>query len=329
VRREPTHAGKLPAWERVVFGLVFALMAAFVVAVTVSAAHAQRSGLRPGAGVPASVLPDSVLPAGPAPAARVQTGAGALGTGQAAPAGDQAALNRKLAAALRPEERVGSERLAVGVIDLSTGAEALYGARLRFPAASVMKADILAVLLLQHQVSGSQLSNREAELAVAMIESSDDGAATSLWRSLGGGRAISAANQRLGLLHTTPGKAGNWGRSRTTVADQLRLLADLTAATSPLTAQSRDYELGLMQDVQPDQQWGVTAAATPGSGRAVRDGWMANPTLWVVNSIGVVEHAGHRLLLAVLSDRNATKAAGVAAVATAARTAARVLSQTS
>ena len=88
MRREPTHAGKLPAWERVVFGLVFALMAAFVVAVTVSAAHAQRSGLRPGAGVPASVLPDSVLPAGPAPAARVQTGAGALGTGQAAPAGE-------------------------------------------------------------------------------------------------------------------------------------------------------------------------------------------------------------------------------------------------
>jgi hypothetical protein len=325
VRRGPSHAGKLPAWERLVFGLVFTLMAAFVVAVTMSAAHSQRSELRPGAAVP-----DGVLPVGATSSDRVQPAAvGALGTGHAAPAGGPAALNRKLARALRPVVRGGQGHLAVGVIDLGTGAEALYGARRRFAAASVMQADILAVLLLRHQQAGTPLSAREAQLAVPMIESSDNGAATRLWQLLGAGPAVATANRGLGLTHTTPGPAANWGRSRTTVADQLRLLADLTAAASPLTAQSRDYVLGLMQDVQPDQQWGVTAAASPGTVPAVRSGWLAGPQVWVINSIGVVEHDGHRLLLAILSDQHATKAAGVARVSAAAKAAARVMSQAS
>jgi hypothetical protein len=325
VRRGPSHAGKLPAWERFVFGLVFTLMAAFVVTVTMSAAHSQRSELRPGAAVPDSVLPVGGTAGGrPQPAA-----AGALGTGHPAPAGGQARLNRKLALALRPEVHGDQGRLAVGVIDLGTGAEALYGARRRFAGANVMTADILAVLLLRHQQAGTQLSAREAELALSMIESSDNGAATRLWQLLGGGPAVATANHRLGLTHTTPGRAANWGRSRTTVADQLRLLADLTAARSPLTAQSRDYELGLMQDVQPDQLWGVTAAASPGTARVVNDGWLASPKLWVINSVGVIEHDGHRLLLAILSDRQETKAAGVARVSAAARAAAQVMSQAS
>ena len=84
-----------------------------------------------------------------------------------------------------------------------------------------------------------------------------------------------------------------------------------------------------MQDAQPDQQWGVTAAASPGTARAVKDGWLASPKLWVINSIGVVEHDGHRLLLAILSDQQATKAAGIARVSAAARAAARVMSQAS
>lgn len=325
MRRGPSHAGKLPAWERVVFGLVFTLMAAFVVAVTVSTVHSQRSELRPGAGLPASVLA-----VGSPPDGRVQpAAAGPLGTGHAVPAGGQAALNRRLARALRPVERGDRGHLAVGVIDLGTGAEALYGTRLRFAATSLMKADILAVLLLRHQQAGTQLSAREAELAVPMIENSDNRAATRLWQMLGAGPAVATANRRLGLTHTTPGRAANWGRSRTTVADQLRLLADLTAATSPLTAQSRDYELGLMQDVQPDQQWGVAAAASPGTARAVKDGWLHGPKRWVLNSIGVVEHNGHRLLLAILSDQRGTKAAGVASVSAAAKAAALVVSQAS
>jgi hypothetical protein len=47
-----------------------------------------------------------------------------------------------------------------------------------------------------------------------------------------------------------------WGLTSTTVDDQLRLLADLTSRNSPLSAQSRFYELGLMRHVAADQGWG-------------------------------------------------------------------------
>lgn len=322
MRSGPSHAGKLPAWERIVFGLVFALMAGFVVVVTLTSVHSQRGGLPAG-----TTVPDSVARPPGTSGGRVQQVA--VGTARAARAGGRASLDAKLARALRPEETGKPGHLAVGVIDLGTGAEALYGARLRFAAASIMKADILAVLLLRHQQAGTPLSEPEAQLAVPMIESSDNGPATRLWQMIGAGPAVTTANRRLGLSHTTPGHAANWRRSRTTVADQLRLLGDLTAATSPLTAQSRDYELGLLENAQPGQQWGVAAAASPGTACAVKDGWLPDAALWVINSMGVVDHRGHRLLLVILSDHHATKAAGIASISAAARAAAWVMTQAS
>lgn len=329
MNRGPSHAGKLPAWERIVFGLVFALMAAFVVAVTVSAAHSNRGGLPPGTGLPDSVPspggPSDGSAAGGSAAGGSAPAAAPAGSGHAVSDRSRAILDKKLARALRPQEGDHLGHLAVGVIDLGSGAEATYGVRREFAAASIMRADILAALLLRHQQAGTALTDPEAQLAVPMIETSDDEAASRLWHLVGAGPAVAAANLRLGLSHTTPDQVKNWGRSRTTVADQLRLLTDLTATTSPLTAPSRDYELGLMEDVQPGQDWGVCAVASPGTGCAVKDGWLPDQALWVVNSIGVVEHAGHRLLLAVLSDHDATKAAGIARISGAVRAAAQVM----
>src|SRR5450432_186977 len=73
----PLHAGRLPRWERLAFALVFALMIAFVVMVTISAAraHEQRSG--PAA--PGAV--DGSAPRGsqPIPAVGIQWRAGSAG----------------------------------------------------------------------------------------------------------------------------------------------------------------------------------------------------------------------------------------------------------
>jgi hypothetical protein len=51
-------------------------------------------------------------------------------------------------------------------------------------------------------------------------------------------------------------------------------------------------ELGPLRDVGPAQAWGVTA----GTRLAVKNGWLpAGPDgTWVINSIGVVRHAGGR-----------------------------------
>jgi beta-lactamase class A len=230
-------------------------------------------------------------------------------------------LDRNLTAALARLFKTHTGDLAVGVVDRTTRVRAVYGGELRFHTASIMKADILAALLLRHQAAGTPLTEEEGELARRMIEGSDNDAAQDLWWADGGADGVAEANASLGLRHTTPDEAGYWGVSSTTVADQLTLLSDLVSSRSPLNAASRSYALSLMRHVEPGQSWGVTAAATPGTASAVKNGWLPDPQLWVINSIGVIHHDGRLLLVAVLSDRQPTEAGGIAQLEAAARAA--------
>ena len=221
-------------------------------------------------------------------------------------------LDRELTAALARVLTEHTGNLAVGLVDRTTGLKAIYGGGRQFHTASIVKADILAALLVRHQAAGTPLSENEQELATLMIEESDNDAATDLWGDVGAADGIAEANAQLGLRHTTPGEDYYWGLTETTVADQLELLSDLTSSRSPLNAASRSYELSLMRHVEPDQAWGVTAAATPRTLAAVKNGWLPDPQLWVINSIGVIHHDGQVLLVAVLSDDQPTEAGGIA-----------------
>ena len=232
------------------------------------------------------------------------------------------ALDRELTATLARVLTQHTGDLAVGLVDRTTGLKAIYGGGHLFHTASIVKADILAALLLRHQDAGTPLSENEQELATLMIEESDNDAATDLWGDVGATDGVAEANSRLGLRHTAPGEDYYWGLTETTVADQLELLSDLTSSRSPLNAASRSYELTLMRHVDPGQSWGVTAAATPKTPVAVKNGWLPDPQLWVVNSIGVIRRDGQVLLVAVLSDDQPTEAGGIAQVEAAALAAA-------
>lgn len=228
------------------------------------------------------------------------------------------AADRGLTVALAQILKTHTGDLAVGLIDRTTGVRAVYGGGHRFHTASIIKVDILAALLLRHQADGELLSGSDQELATRMIEDSDNEAAQDLWWGDQGADGMAAADASLGLRHTAPDQAGYWGLTNTTVGDQLNLLSDLTSAHSPLNAASRSYALRLMSHVEPGQAWGVTAAATPGTSSAVKNGWLPDPQLWVINSIGVIHHDGHLLLVAILSDDQPTEAGGIAQVKAAA-----------
>jgi len=235
-----------------------------------------------------------------------------------------------LTAALAPVLRSRTGYLAVGVTDLSSGVTATYHPHQLFHTASIVKAGILATLLLQAQRAHAGLSVAQQQLATSMIEESDNDAASALWDTIGAAPGLAAADRAFGLLRTEPGPGGLWGLTATTVTDQLALLAALTSAHSPLTAASRHYELGLMRSVEPGENWGVTAAADPGSRPAVKNGWLPDGTqsgLWVINSIGVLRHDGQRLLVAVLSSAQPTEAVGISQVQAAARAAATSVTQ--
>ncbi len=290
------------------FALVFTVMATFVVAITVAAARPPRDVLAAGSTAAASWR-------------RVTAGAT-----QARPT--SAELNALLAAALRPILRSRHGQVAVGVIDKTTGRPVLYHANRRFHSARIASADMLAALLYQHQQAGTTMTGRESDLAAEMMANGSDAAATSLWRDIGGGRGLASANRGLKLLHTIPGAGGSWALTWTTVTDQLQLLTDLTSRRSPLAEPARAYELGLMAAPAADQHWGAFAAASGRTGIATKGGSLADPRLWVVNSIGVVARDGQVLLIAVLSSDNASQAAGISLASAVAAAAAEVVTRT-
>ena len=326
----PAHAGRLSPWERLAFAVIFALMVAFVIVVTISAAHAREPAARQ-FGVGGSTPPGSggEQHSPGQTAARPRTGrqsaARRSADGHAAGRTELAGWDSQLAIALRPVLRQQTGSLAVGVIDRSTGVTATYRAGLQVHTASIVKADILAALLLRHQQEGLALSRPDRAEATAMIEQSDDDAGTDLWNEVGAAAGVAAANTVLKLTHTIPAAAGHWGLTSTTVADQLRLLTDLVARSSPLAPASRAFELRLMERVAASQAWGVPAAASPGTEPAVKNGWLPDPQLWVINSIGVVHRDGQELLIAVMSDDQPSEAVGIQQVQQAAVAAAETV----
>jgi len=233
----------------------------------------------------------------------------------------------RLAAALARVLRRHQGSVAVAVSDPAGGLTAAYHHQRRFDTASIVKADILAVLLIQHHQTGTPLSGGERELATQMIEDSDNDAATALWDAAGGTMGMQAGNAALGLHGIAPGPGGYWGLTTTTVSSELGLLSDLTSAHSPLPAAARRYELNLMRHVEPAQAWGITAAASAHTRPAVKNGWLpaGRDGQWVINSIGVIRRAGHRLDIVVLSSGQPSEAAGIRQAQAAARAAAAAI----
>jgi hypothetical protein len=326
VTRGPAHAGSLRLTERLAFVMMFTAMAAFVVGLSVLAA---KTGV--GSGLPLVGGSAGTVPVGsgqgqvqPCPTSTDVVAGQATATRPARPS---AALSRRLAAALRTALRNKRAHLSAGVIDMATGAEAWYHASENYHAAGVAGADILAALLYQNQRAGSQISDRDAGLAAKMIENGSRAAAASLWQAIGRGAGLVRANRALGLRHTVPGTGNAWHQTRTTVADQLQLLASLATTRSALDRVCRRYALSLMGNVAVGQRWGVPAAASQDTSYAVNDGWQADPRRFVVNSVGIIDRGGRELLVVVLSRNWLTRAAGMSAVHAAAKAAVRAMPQ--
>lgn len=216
-------------------------------------------------------------------------------------------------------------QVSVAVLDLDSGGSASYGDG-GFDTASIVKVDILAALLLQAQDAGRHLSASEKSYATTMIENSDNTAASVLWRAIGTADGLDAANERLGLTDTEGGDGMLWGLTQTTAADQLTLLRQVFGDHSELSEASRTYLQGLMERIEADQQWGVSAAAD-GSAWALKNGWLPRSTtgLWDINSIGRVTVDGRHHLVAVLSKGNSTQAKGVSLVESVAKAAVSAL----
>jgi beta-lactamase class A len=176
-----------------------------------------------------------------------------------------------------------------------------------FDTASTVKVAVLAELL--HNTGGS-LTWQQQQLAAKMIRNSDNDATTYIVNNylggLGGLRSIYSA---LGMNSTSIGPT--WGKTKTTPADQLKLLAEiyLKPSSTYLNNQSRQYIQQLMGSVSASQNWGISA----GSGSFyVKNGWRPDNGWWHVNSIGFIpgsQNDGYTI--AVYTDSNTSMNNGI------------------
>jgi beta-lactamase class A len=208
------------------------------------------------------------------------------------------------------------------VYDLRTGQTWQFGQGQPQDEASVVKLDVLETLLAERGRSGTELSAGDRTLAEQMIEDSDNDAATSLWDEVGGASGIRSFNTSAGLADTVPSACVNcpgfpwpgWGLTTTIPGDQLTLLRTLVEPNSLLTNTERRYALSLMENVTPDQRWGVTAGVPAQATVALKNGWLplnsANNN-WQINSVGWISGSGRDYLIAVLTTGNPTEQYGI------------------
>ncbi|MCW2603181.1 MAG: hypothetical protein JWN61_1316 [Pseudonocardiales bacterium] len=247
----------------------------------------------------ASASATSPAAAEPAAATTAVADEAAASTDAAVRASALADLSDTLAVLLNNE----ASDYSIAAYDSATGIAYSDGSTGGMYTASIVKVEILAALLLQHQDAGTELTSAQLSLATAMIEQSDNDAASALWTAIGGEDGLDAASSRLGLTSTVGGENGYWGLTSTSAADQVALLGALINTDSALTAASQSTLLSLMGSVSSDQYWGVSSAADTGTATALKNGWLslsADDGLWVVNSIGLVTVDGSTIQIAVM-----------------------------
>lgn len=199
--------------------------------------------------------------------------------------------------------------VGVAVYIPSTNQYYLYNGRQEFPMASSMKIPIMLTMLHQVEQQSRPLIESEAQLLQAMIESSDNDAADSLYQEID---AVSGVNSFLSsyrLSGIVP-DADTWGTSTTSPQAMVHLLAALFDGEL-LSDSGRSYALSLMQNIASDQRFGVGDTAPQEAIVSMKDGWLALDQGWAVNSSGIVQTTGITYIVSVYTVGGASQEAGM------------------
>jgi hypothetical protein len=232
-----------------------------------------------------------------------------------AKAGLAAQLTRDITAALK--NRAGT--VAVGLNDRKNRTTCTLRGDQRYDSASVVKTTVLATLLWDAKKTNRYLTQRESDLATAMITKSDNNATSTLWKQLGVTK-VQGFLKAAGMTQTVPGSGGYWGLTQITVRDEQKLLALITAKNAVLSDNARAYILKLMNKVVSSQRWGTPAGAPATATVHVKNGWLQRSTQgWRVHSIGAFTGTKHDYQITVLTHGNKTMTDGVNTIQAVAR----------
>ena len=195
-----------------------------------------------------------------------------------------------------------AHHLTAAVYDDRTGCWYHLRRGQRVTTASVVKLEIMVAAFLRAQDQGRDLSNWEFSKVTPMMHSSDDPAASALWVNLGGGPAMSAYGERLGL-HATVETSPTWGLTTTTAEDQAAFVHRLLQGDL-LTPLNRGRVWWQMLNIREDQRWGIRAGVPEDWTVGHKNGFFGSTCCgWRVNSVGyVADPDGGGYSIAILSD---------------------------
>ncbi|MFE4370533.1 serine hydrolase [Streptomyces sp. NPDC056835] len=232
---------------------------------------------------------------------------------------DRTGLGAELAKDITASLKGRKATTALVVHDRTTNTHCGLRATQQFDSASVVKVTVLATLLWDAGKTNRELTERETDLATAMITKSDNASTSALWKQLGRTK-VGGFLKAAGMTRTVPGAKGSWGLTQITAQDEQRLLSLITAKNTVLSADSRAFILDRMSEVVPSQRWGVPAGAPATATVQVKNGWLQRTTHgWRVHSVGAFTGKGHDYTITVLTYDDKTMDDGINTIQAVAR----------
>ncbi|MCF1685496.1 class A beta-lactamase-related serine hydrolase [Tetragenococcus halophilus] len=174
----------------------------------------------------------------------------------------------------------------------------------KYVTASIAKVAIAMLLLHEKEENHKDLTDEETDLLSSMITRSDNEAATTILDSLGGYSSLQQLFDDL-EMNDTKADEETWGKTTTTTKDQIKLLQELYTPSQYLNEDSQEQIIDLMDQIDPEQSWGVYAGS---SNVTFKNGWLPDDINdeWTVTSIGKVTRGDNSYLAVALSDQNPT-----------------------
>lgn len=166
----------------------------------------------------------------------------------------------------------------------------------RYLSASVVKAMLLAAEIRRLERDGLALDRATARLLGAMVTSSDNDAADSIYLRVGDAGLFDVA-RLAGMRRFSV--AGYWANAQITAADMARCFSRLPRL---LAGPHRGWALGLLGSVVKDQRWGVPRAAGKAWAVFFKGGWRATERGQLVHQVALLRSGDRELVIAVLTD---------------------------
>jgi hypothetical protein len=201
-------------------------------------------------------------------------------------------------AAARRFARTRTGPVAFAMLD---GRGRLRGLRptVQFPSASVSKAMLMVAAL--RRAGDRPLTARERALLRPMVTASDNDAGDAVYAAVGGA-GLSAVAAAAGSRRFVDG--GHWAAALITAADQARLFLRIDTL---VPARHRAYARALLSSIVSSQRWGIAPVARRRAMRILfKGGWRKG----IVHQVALLERAGRRAALAILSSGQPSQAYG-------------------